>query len=109
MADDEVLGGFVIDNGASWTRGGFSGDPSPRAVFPTLVGRLRPNATSLAEELGLNDICKRPYNVLIAATNEICDPDPILHFPGVGDQALSKRGQYDLGSPISRGIYLTLY
>lgn len=37
---DEV-GTIVIDNGAYMMKVGFSGDDAPRAVIPTVVGRLK--------------------------------------------------------------------
>lgn len=56
MADDEVQCGFALDNGGYLTRVSFSGDSSPRGVFPTVVGRLRNQV--IGEEMGNPDFCK---------------------------------------------------
>lgn len=38
MSEDEVVA-LVIDNGSEMCKAGFAGDDSPRAVFPSIVGR----------------------------------------------------------------------
>lgn len=38
MQDDDVPA-IVIDNGSGLCKAGFSGDESPRAVFPSIIGR----------------------------------------------------------------------
>ena len=35
----DFSGSIVIDNGGATIKGGFGGDDSPRAIFPTIVGR----------------------------------------------------------------------
>eukprot|EP01084_Bolivina_argentea_P137194 241635_1 len=37
--DDEV--GIVIDNGSRQTKAGFAGDDSPRAIFPSIIGKSK--------------------------------------------------------------------
>ena len=39
MADDEVAA-LVCDNGSGMVKAGFAGDDAPRAVFPSVIGRL---------------------------------------------------------------------
>eukprot|EP01083_Nonionella_stella_P087296 242786_1 len=39
--DEEFTVAIVMDNGRYHTKAGFSGDDAPRAVFPTIVARLR--------------------------------------------------------------------
>ena len=41
MGDDEVVA-LVIDNGSGSCKAGFAGDDAPRAVFPSIVGRPKP-------------------------------------------------------------------
>ena len=38
--DDEVAA-HVVDNGSGMYKAGFAGDDAPRAVFPSIVERLR--------------------------------------------------------------------
>eukprot|EP01083_Nonionella_stella_P193135 713626_1 len=38
--EDEQAQALVIDNGSGMTKAGFAGDDAPRAVFPTVVGRI---------------------------------------------------------------------
>lgn len=38
MHDDDFPA-IVIDNGSGLCKAGFSGDESPRAVFPSIIGR----------------------------------------------------------------------
>ena len=38
MCDDDVAA-LVMDNGSGMCKAGFAGDDSPRAVFPSIVGR----------------------------------------------------------------------
>ena len=33
----------IIDNGTGVTKAGFAGDDAPRAVFPAIIGRPKPN------------------------------------------------------------------
>ena len=40
MSEDEIAA-LVIDNGSGMCKAGFAGDDAPRAVFPSLVGRLK--------------------------------------------------------------------
>jgi actin-related protein len=41
MCDDVKIAALVIDNGSGMCKAGFAGDDAPRAVFPSIVGRLR--------------------------------------------------------------------
>jgi actin-related protein len=38
MGDVQAL---VVDNGSGMCKAGFAGDDAPRAVFPSIVGRLK--------------------------------------------------------------------
>lgn len=38
---------LVIDNGSSMCRAGFAGDDTPRAIFPTIIGRTHQQAATL--------------------------------------------------------------
>ena len=44
--DSEEQLSLVIDNGSGMIKAGFAGDDSPRAVFPTVVGRRKYNISS---------------------------------------------------------------
>ena len=44
MCDDGSV--LIIDNGSSMCKAGFAGDDAPRAVFPSIVGRLRHHVSS---------------------------------------------------------------
>ena len=35
------MAAVVVDVGSGWCRAGFSGEDAPRAIFPSVVGRLR--------------------------------------------------------------------
>ena len=48
---DEDVAALVIDNGSGMCKAGFAGDDAPRAVFPSIVGRPRHQASILAEQL----------------------------------------------------------
>lgn len=43
---DETLA-IVIDNGSGMCKAGFSGDETPRAVFPAIIGRPKHRVNAL--------------------------------------------------------------
>ena len=45
---DEDVAALVVDNGSGMCKAGFAGDDAPRAVFPSIVGRPRHQASILA-------------------------------------------------------------
>ncbi|KAK4722194.1 hypothetical protein R3W88_012427 [Solanum pinnatisectum] len=80
MADGMDIQTLVIDSGSGMTKAGFAGDDSPRAVFPSIVGRPRHTGVMV----GMNG--KDAY---------------------VGDQALCNRFIWTLKHPIEEGIVLS--
>ena len=74
--DDDVQA-FVIDNGSGVCKAGFAGDDAPRAVFPSIVGRLKHPGLKVAMDR------KDAY---------------------VGDEAQSKRCLLNLEHPMEHGV-----
>jgi len=69
----------VIDNGSGMVKAGFAGDDTPRAVFPSIVGR--PKQKTVIVGLGGKDVY-------------------------IGDEAQARRGILALRYPIEHGVVL---
>lgn len=75
MNEDEIS--LVIDNGSRFTKSGFSGDCTPKSIFPTVVGTPKSNNSMV----GLND-----------------------RIINVGHEPESKRNILNLNYPIEQGL-----
>jgi len=74
-ANDASIGSIVIDNGSTWTKCGFSGDDAAKSVLPSLVG----TPTKAAANLDVLSVV-------------------------VGDEAVEKRGLFNIRKPVQRGL-----
>lgn len=68
---------MIVDNGSGMVKAGWAGDDSPRAVFPSIIGRARYNSVMVG--VGQKD-------------------------KWVGDEAMAKKGVLSIGYPIEHGI-----
>ena len=74
------MAAVVVDAGSGFCKAGFSGEDAPRAVFPSVVGRLR-------------------HHVVMVGVD--------FKDRHVGDDALAKRGMLHVKHPIDRGVVVS--
>ena len=70
---------LVFDNGTDFTKAGFAADDAPRAVFPTIAGRLNPHRVF---------------------------PPMAVKDKYIGDEAIAKKGVLILKRPMEKGIIM---
>eukprot|EP00300_Choanocystis_sp_HF-7_P017006 c19609_g1_i1.p1 GENE.c19609_g1_i1~~c19609_g1_i1.p1 ORF type:complete len:483 (-),score=109.84 c19609_g1_i1:92-1540(-) len=68
----------VIDSGSGFIKAGFAGAPTPKAIFPSIIGRPK-HLEVMIDSMMSSDVC-------------------------VGATALSRRGMLSLSYPVSEGV-----
>jgi actin-related protein len=84
---------IVIDNGSGMIKAGFGGDDAPRAVFGTIMGRVR--YPGVMAGMGEKTDCKSSHLTAHKNTNR--------QISDIGDEAQSYRGLMSLKYPIING------